>query len=331
MCKFTVGYFTIERTIQFYPRAKISTMVVVLPAGMSVNIPKYGITHFLRIPFATSRSNPQLLHSLGNVAQDPIAVALPRAAWKFPDELHYFVGVLSLRKPGRLDRAIRLLRELNMDRISETIAATSVTDDLTKPARWSAEMVEPVQAPTISLQGLRPAKERFLRVTKELNCDIKENRPWIEQFKQIVSKIFQDAGLLQVTSLTSRSLSLMLMSTRWLRTDIPNDKPTLKAKHAFLEPSFDASDLVAKYRDFKWIIDFPLERLCISELGVKHIVRNGEVVGTGYHDIASVPLPGSVSSGAPDRKSNDTYIKAAKTIKKSHPVCPLVIPSSPPS
>lgn len=60
------------------------------------------------------------------------------------------------------------------------------------------------------------------------------------------------------------------------------------------------------------------------------VARNGKVVRMGYHDIASVPLPGSVSSGALDKDSNDTYIKAAKTIKKNHYVCPLVIPSSPP-
>ncbi len=121
------------------------------------------------------------------------------------------------------------------------------------------------------------------------------------------------------------------MNTAWLRTDIPNEKPTLKRRNAFLEPTFDASDLIAKYKDFEWTTDFPLERLCISELGLKDIVRNREVVGMGYRDIASVPLPGYIFSGALDGGINDTYEKAAKTIRKSHPVCPLVIPSSPPS
>lgn len=313
--------------IPLYPRAHISTMVVVIPKGMPVNIRRYGITHFLRIPFATSRSIPQLLHSLGQVAQDPIAVALPRAAWSTPDELHYSVGPLSLGKPGRLDRAIRLLRELNMDRISETIAGSSGTNVSKKTAYHSA------QAPIVSLQGLgiSPADNKVLRSTKVLSCDFGETRPFLEQFRLIVSKVFQDADLMQVSYQMSKPMILKVMSLTYQRTDLPNDKPTMKGRHFFLCPSFDASDLVAKYRDFKWTIDFPLERLCISELGLKDIVRNGEVVGTGYHDIASVPLPGSVSSGAPDRNSNDTYIKAAKTIKKSHPVCPLVIPSSPPS
>jgi len=243
------------------------------------------------------------------------------------------VGVLSLSKPGRLDRAIRLLRELNMERIARAIAATSDPDVVTKSVRQSTEIVKPAQAPIISLQGLGlgPSDERFLRNAKELSCHIRENRPFLEQFKLIVSKIFQDAELIQVSSPITRRLILKLMNTAYLRTDIPNEKPTLKGRNAFLEPSFDASDLISKYRDFTWTTDFPLERLCISELGLKDFVRNGEVVRMGSRDIASVALPGSMSGGAPDEVPNDTYKKAAKTIKKTHPVCPLVIPSSPPS
>lgn len=289
----------------------------------------YGITHFLRIPFATPESTPQFLQSLRHVSQDPIAAALPQAAWKTPNELYQSMGPLSLLKPGRLDGAIRLLRELDMDQIARAIAARSDTDIVTNSTCRSSGMVQAVQAPIISLQGLGliPAYER----TRELTCDVKGDRRWIEQFKLIVSKIFQDADLIRLSSPMSRPLCLKLMTTKYLRTDEPNTKPTLKGRNAFLQPSFDASDLFAKYRDFKWTTDFPLERLCISELGLKDIVRNGEVVGMGYRDIASVPLPGSVFRGALDGEINDTYKKAAKTIKKSHPVCPLVIPSSPPS
>lgn len=207
-------------------------MVVILPKGSVRNKKLYGITHFLRIPFATPKSTPQLLQSLGQVSQDPIAAALPRAAWNTLDELPYLVGALSLLKPGRLDRAIQLLRELNMDSIARAIATTSGTDVVKQPTCRSTETVHPVQAPIISLQGLglTPAHDHLLRKAKEMICDIRESRPFLEQFKLIVSKIFQDADLIRVAGPAARTLSLKLMNTRYLRTQVPNEKPTLKGK-----------------------------------------------------------------------------------------------------
>jgi len=319
------------RSIGLHLPATVLIMVVILPKGSMRNKWNYGITHFLRIPIATPESTPQLLQSLGHVAQDPIAAALPRAAWRTPDELHYHVAPLSLLEPGRLDRAIRLLRGLNMNRISKAIAAASGTNVVNEPAGRSTEMVHSVQAPITSLQGLGlpPNGKNCLRKTKEMVCNIRERRPFLKQFKSIVFKIFQDADLIQISGSTSTTTT-SVMATKYLRTDVPNDKSTLRWKEAVLEPYFDASDLISKYNDFRWTTDFSLEQLCISELELKDFVRNGEVVRMGYHDVASVPLPGSVSCGALDQDINSTYRKAAKTIKETHPVCPLVIPSSPP-
>lgn len=75
----------------------------------------YGITHFLRIPFTTRRSTPQLVSSIKHVARDPIASALPYIAWKTPEELHYPVGLLSLTTPSHIKAAIQLLKALNAD------------------------------------------------------------------------------------------------------------------------------------------------------------------------------------------------------------------------
>lgn len=98
-------------------------MVVVLPQAGLINIKKYGITHFLRIPFATAKSTPQLLHSLQRVAEDPIAAALPRLAWLTPDELFFSIGSLSLKTTSRRRTAIRLLND-----VSRTYSANSLKD-----------------------------------------------------------------------------------------------------------------------------------------------------------------------------------------------------------
>ncbi|KAI4226284.1 MAG: hypothetical protein L6R36_003275, partial [Xanthoria steineri] len=96
-------------------------MVVILPRGRVMNLKKYGITHFLRIPFATAKSTPQLLRSVERVAQDPIASALPRLAWRNPDELHFAAGLLSLKTPSCVRTATRLLTD-----ITRTYSANSL-------------------------------------------------------------------------------------------------------------------------------------------------------------------------------------------------------------
>ena len=88
----------------------------------------------------------------------------------------------------------------------------------------------------------------------------------------------------------------------------------------------------SKYKDFEWTTEFPLERLCISELGLKAFRKDGELVRTGYRDIASVPFPGVPARVVDElamRRSNEEHEKAYKTKKQSLPTCPLLIPSTP--
>ena len=124
----------------------------------------------------------------------------------------------------------------------------------------------------------------------------------------------------------------MIMKLTWFPTDVVNQKTTLRGKGYVLTPKFDASDLVQKYKDFEWTTEFPLERLCISELGLKAFRKDGELVRTGYRDIASVPLPGVPARVVDElamRRSNEEHEKAYKTKKQSLPTCPLLIPSTP--
>lgn len=88
-----------------------ANMVTRVPARAQFQAFKYGITHFLRIPYATRESTPQLLKSLQQVAEDPIASELPREAWLRPDQLLLGVGLLRLETEERLKGACRLLHE----------------------------------------------------------------------------------------------------------------------------------------------------------------------------------------------------------------------------
>ena len=122
------------------------------------------------------------------------------------------------------------------------------------------------------------------------------------------------------------------MKLNWFPTDVVNQKITLRGKGYVRRPKFDASDLVQKYKDFEWTTEFPLERLCMSELGLKDFREDGELVRTGYHDIACVPLPGvpaHVVDELATRRSNEQHEKAYKTKQRKLPKCPLLIPSTP--
>lgn len=79
-----------------------------------INLGKYGATHFLRIPFATKRSRPQLFQSLKRVAHDPTALTLPQECWKHPEQLNFVIGILRLDSARRVQEACQLLRDISV-------------------------------------------------------------------------------------------------------------------------------------------------------------------------------------------------------------------------
>ena len=50
--------------------------------------------------------------------------------------------------------------------------------------------------------------------------------------------------------------------------------------------------LCEKFKDVVWAKDVHLDRVCISERTPEDIFEDEQCIGTRYHDIASVPLPG---------------------------------------
>ncbi len=111
---------------------------------------------------------------------------------------------------------------------------------------------------------------------------------------------------------------------------MPNERPELKRKGICRQPSFDvASHLLPKYKNLQMTDGFPLEKLCIAELGLKDVWTRGDFVREDYRDIACIPLPGvppdTVSVCHPDEK----YTKAARSVTRDYPITPLYIPSMP--
>lgn len=111
-------------------------MVVLVPWNTLINRHAYGITHFLRIPYATRQSRPQLLESLNRIAQDPIATALPKETWCHPERLHFAIGLLRLKSPERVREACQLLQDISV----KYRAALGLGPILKQRYRWMSDL-----------------------------------------------------------------------------------------------------------------------------------------------------------------------------------------------
>ena len=156
--------------------------------------------------------------------------------------------------------------------------------DFDKSSAVEGQLEPLVQAPVVALHGLTSpyrGQGLHLQATKALYCQVKEPRPFLIQFRTAVAKIFQDHGLVSATreSVLLRPIA-KLMNTDYLSTNTLNNKPTMKGKGWYRSPCFDASDLHTKYQNFPWTTEFPVEELCLTEMGLKDVLRNGKFVKT---------------------------------------------------
>ncbi|KAL8644726.1 MAG: hypothetical protein Q9226_007619 [Calogaya cf. arnoldii] len=301
-------------------------MVVRVPRGTQINKDSYGITHFLRIPYATRQSRPQLFESLTRIAQDPLAVQLPTEAWHHPEQLQLEVGLLRLDSPKREAEACQLLQEigdqyrpLGLVPIPRLANSNNVTEE-------SSQHLPPV----VALHGL-VEKPRPLYPKKALNlvCNVNEPQPFLIDFASRISDIFIARDFMPAIKHRPDSLRMPLMRTNRLKSDVRkfSIKPSPKRFGFYEIPSFDASDLHTEYKDYPWTTEFPLEMMCISEFHLRNVWKNGEFVRTAWKDIASVPLPG-VSQDVVSAKDPDEYYINKWYSKKSQ--TSLRIPSTPP-
>lgn len=151
------------------------------------------------------------------------------------------------------------------------------------------------------------------------------------EFCAKVHSVFLAEGFIPAITPRSRPLQTYIMTTRYLQTDVLIDKVTMKGRGYLRSPGFDASVIYQKYKDIEWADEFPLERVCISEPGLKDFWKDGEFVRTDYRDIACVPFPGvpaRIVAEIATQRSNETYEKAHKTIARKLPRCPSLIPST---
>ena len=157
-----------------------------------------------------------------------------------------------------------------------------------------------------------------------MSYNIVESQPWLHHITPIVFSLFADRGYTPLKPPQFPPLNVKMMTTDYLRA------PGVRKIGYPRSPNFDASALLSEYKDHSWTTEVPLERICLSQFGVKDVIRQGQVIRTGYRDVAAAYFPGMFQDMDNAEHSTDAYVKAAKCNQKKQPLMPRVIPSSTP-
>ena len=293
-----------------------------------MRLPPGVCTHFLYIPVGTRASSARVNDALSEIINDPLAGALPRAAWVNGRELRYSIEPLRLQDKAQVDKAEHLLRSPEVRRIlEETQIATPISPSSIATPK------------SVTLRGLnfRPSYEpdrvsQFDAFIQDSPFDLQRLRDRLRQCfvglsafpnkypDQIPASWKPRARIMQTTYLTTNELG-----------KYPNVAKYGYGSKAGRKPLVDARDLYTKYKDHLWAKDIDVQKLCISEAGLQDITRNGSVVGQGYREVASVGLPGLSDEMVEPEDPEERYIKAAKTRHRNQPVTPLWISLRPQS
>lgn len=225
---------------------------------------KYGGTHFLRIPYATTKSRPQLLASLDRLTRDPIAAAIPKEAWTHPKQPNYTLGLLRLDSPRRIKEACPLAHDITADyhdplavrRICKRarrgriqLTHFSAAKDLEETVR----VLRSSQSQAIALHGLhdQPSRHTYSKAAMSLQCNVKESFFFLRGFCSLIVDAFVAKGFMRALPPNSGLLQACLMKTYCIESNAPCMKPGVRARgRRYKSPVLDASDLHLKYKKY---------------------------------------------------------------------------------
>lgn len=275
------------------------------------------MTHRIRIPIASQRSRLQLQTSLNKLRDDQITGALPYTAWLPVDRLSISLGELSLRSP------------------KEVAAAENVLQTFGSPFTEEGKDLESLCVTLRGLHSGRISRQEQRAHTNRLYWFVTGSAA-LDRLMSNVRAAFRHHNLLmRRVGQTEREFekrlqtppTIKIMDTRACTSEEPNLKPTLAGYNLTMLPVFDATDLYAMYGDTVWAERIPLEKLCISTLDIKDLVKGGNIIGQGYEDVSSVLLPGAPKS-ALEVDPEIEYVRAAESYLENRIITPLVIPSN---
>ena len=263
------------------------------------------ITHALRIPVATFQSRFRLQSVIQRLRDDPSTGALPSIAWTSVD---------SLAIPRQIAMACELLRGFDVTSYLEEDTTVLLSVDL--------------RGLHSSIPGERRAFTNRLYTSLINPATVKS----LQRLYQSLRALFEQSKFLVTNNCDSNGpmtpAHVKLMNTMRLRSDQMTTKPKLEQYNLNRAPLYDARDLYETYGDSLWVENIPLERICLTDLRLMDFVKRGEVVGTGYRSLLSIPLPGASNEVIAWEDPEVRYVPAACAKRRKNPITPLIIPSN---
>lgn len=215
-----------------------------------------GLTHFIRIPLLNQFSSSQIQETLWQVANDPLAATVPPKAYQPLQVLGLTITALSLPTEEGKNRATSLLQDLvnhdwrdlfskAQEAHSTRISSIANLGTLSNDDRFGHQ---PLIVDLVGLgDGVFRHKPSNLQSMMTMYAFIKEPLGILEPFCAGILQNFLDAGLARRDPLQvyqegfGEFLQARVITTKGLKSGIPNKKPTLEHLKVDRAPRFDAS------------------------------------------------------------------------------------------
>lgn len=250
--------------------------------------------YLLQIPLLTSQSLPQLRKSVQSFINDPLVPEFPSGAFVHLRNFNINVAFLNLETPDRIVAARKFLGGLNFNKILDDVTVSSVQTaaHTAKPFDSNASTsdndsceIDPApESPSPSLTvhiktlyaGYResfvaPEAKRNFSKCQRLFVNVVDPTSRLETFRGAIRRLLKEAGFLEKFQpdtekpfYKSHKIVDLNSVTRRNANGLVFEKGE-KAKEANQSlMTFDATEILKKYRKFTWAEEFELEKLTIT-------------------------------------------------------------------
>ena len=273
---------------------------------------KAQITHLLGIPLATSSSRGHLEASRRQLMRDPLSKMVPAEAFVWPDSHIIPVSRLSLGSADEVEAAKQNLQSIDLASVRSGLHQENSDKELSgKSPEKHGNTAD--QAIKVSIVGLQPRDD--LHSCVRLRAPVVDSDNILPNYIRRIQGQFGAAELPESAREPTHplGLSIAILRTKKLCTTASKSLGPSVAKYVpegitvYAELRVNVVDLYRKYQNFTWASDIRLERLSILEIGQQYFKRGPLVVGRGYREIATVPLPGMSHLPMDTQMENITY------------------------
>lgn len=241
------------------------------------------LTHFLCIPLVTQKARPQLATSL-LAFQDDVTRSKSLGGFDLPPDavrpmgtVHFTLGMMSFPENEGLDRAVDVLRSLNLREILAGVKKPAMPG--AEEEDNSAARGQPSQI-LLTLKGLhttqKPEKSTVLYAPPV------DPLGTLQEFSEEIKTVFKEGGLL-VADTRPLLLHATIVNTIYVKSKTGAGRSKKRDKKVIDH----VQAIIDRYEDQVWMRDVPLEKVAICKMSAKPVLEGGEVVDMAYEEEAT--------------------------------------------